>query len=275
MAHRPAVNTADRLAATTDQTAVCSTRGLVVVGHGTLDVQGKAEFLETVDLVARQLPGWVVEPAFLEMAAPDLAIAVARAVQRGAQQVQVLPLFLFAAGHAKLDLPRLLGVLTPQHAGVDFALHPVLNCQSDLVALSALRFCEAAGRQSGYEAAETLLLLVGRGSSDAQATSEMHRFAELRGQRTPLGGIETCFLAICEPSFEVTLERVAHSAFRRIVVQPHLLFHGALNDRIAAAVDHLAGQSPDKAWVRVGPLGPHPLLAAAALEAAGLTDNPA
>jgi sirohydrochlorin ferrochelatase len=257
-----------------DPTAT-GTQGLVVVGHGTLDVLGKAEFFETVGQIARQLPGWVIEPAFLEMAAPDVVLAIERTVERGAQQVHVLPLLLFAAGHAKLDLPRILESVIPQYAGVSFALRPVLNCQSDLVALSALRFCEVVNRQPGYDADDTLLLLVGRGSNDPEATQELFRFAALRGQRTPLGGIEACFLAMCEPSLEVALARAANSAFRRVVVQPHLLFHGALYDRVVAAVSQLAGQSSDKAWIGVGPLGPHPLLVSAALQAARLAANSA
>jgi len=271
----PSVTIAERSAEAATEAAGSDTRGVVVVGHGTLDVLGKAEFFETVDLLARQLPGWVVEPAFLEMAAPDLAVAIQRAVQRGAREVQVLPLFLFAAGHARFDLPRLLEAVAPQHPGIHFSLRPVLNCQGDLVALSALRFCEAVNHQAGYEAAETLLVLVGRGSNDPQATTEMLRFAGLRGQRTPLGAVETCFLAMCEPSLEQALARAANSAFRRVVVQPHLLFHGALNDRVQATVKRLASQSTDKAWVSIAPLGPHPLLASAALQASGLAANPA
>lgn len=242
-----------------------------MVGHGTLDAAGKAEFFATATQFAAQLPGWLIEPAFLEMASPDLATAVQRVIARGARQVRVLPLLLFAAGHAKSDLPRLLATVAAEHPTVGFALSPVLGCQSDLVALSALRFCEATNCLPAAEPKDTLLMLVGRGSNDSQANAEMLRFAELRGQRTPVGRVETCFLAMCEPNLETALVQAGQAAFRRIVVQPHLLLHGALVDRVAAAVAHAAGQYPNKTWVGVEPLGPHPLLVSAAIEAAGLT----
>lgn len=247
-----------------------SSHGLVVVGHGTLDVHGKAEFFELVTLIARQLPGWVVEPAFLEMASPDFTIAVQRAIERGATTVDVLPLLLFAAGHARNDLPRLLETAAITHPGVHFRLKPVLNCQTDLVALSALRFRDAVGAAADFDPAKTMLLLVGRGSSDPEACREMLHFADLRRQRTPLGHVDVCFLAICEPLLESALPAAASSEFRRIVVQPHLLFRGELSERVASAVGRAAAQYPQKSWISADPLGPHPLLAAAALEAAGL-----
>jgi sirohydrochlorin ferrochelatase len=249
---------------------IAGVRGLVVIGHGTLDVRGKAEFLETAAQLAHQLPQWVVEPAYLEMAAPNLAVAVERALTRGATSVQVLPLLLFAAGHAKLDLPQLVDQIVADHPALGLEQGAVLSCQADLVALSALRFCEALNFDPAFPAEETLLMLVGRGSRDEQARRDMLHFAQLRRQRTPVGGLEICFLAMSEPGLEETLSRTSQSAYRQIVVQPHLLFHGALHDRILSAVGRCRIQSPDKLWVCAEPLGPHPLLVSAALESAGL-----
>src|SRR5687767_3853616 len=82
--------------------------GWLVVGHGTRDRAGQAEFFELVELLARKVGdrGPQVEPAFLELASPTIAQGLARLAARGVRRVLVIPLLLFAAGHAKDDIPQ-------------------------------------------------------------------------------------------------------------------------------------------------------------------------
>ena len=49
-----------------------------------------------------------VDCAFLEQAPPDLPAAVARAVERGARRIVVIPYFLTMGVHVRNDLPRLI-----------------------------------------------------------------------------------------------------------------------------------------------------------------------
>jgi sirohydrochlorin ferrochelatase len=114
--------------------------------------------------------------------------------------------------------------------------------------------------------ADTLLLLVGRGSRDDSATAAMHRFAELRAEQTPVGRVEVCFVAMAEPSFAATLPRVAELPYRRIVVQPHLLFSGELLAELRAAVERATAAWPQREWILTERLGADPLVAKAVSE---------
>ncbi len=154
--------------------------GLLLVGHGTRDPAGQAEFWQLVETIRGQNPDWLVEGSLLELAAPTIATGLASLAQRGARVIRAVPLVLFAAGHARQDIPRALAAAALDHPHVEVEQAPHLGCQDWIVELSEWRFHEAAGDQNLGPPGDTLLLLVGRGSSDAEATREMHEFAQCR-----------------------------------------------------------------------------------------------
>jgi sirohydrochlorin ferrochelatase len=110
--------------------------------------------------------------------------------------------------------------------------------------------------------------MIGRGSSDAQATEEMHRFAELRRREAPVGGLKVCFLAVQQPKFPAVLPEIGAIGATRVVVQPHLLLPGCLMRQIHDDVDAARRKWPASQWLVAKPLGPHPLLAEAVVDVA-------
>ena len=143
---------------------------------------------------------------------------------------------------------------------------PPLGCHPKLLDLSELRFAEALASCPSVPDAETLLLLVGRGSRDPQANSEMARFSRLRWERRELGWVQTCFTAMTWPSLAEGLAAAALLAKRRIVVQPHLLFAGELLSGVQQETAEAAQRHRDKQWIIAPHLGPHALLIDALVE---------
>ena len=195
--------------------------GLLLVGHGTREEAGVAEFLAVAELV-RQRTATLVEPCFLELARPTIAEGVARLAERGARRITVVPVLLFAAGHAKRDIPLAVAETAVRFPSFLCGMPRRWNATTGCVELSARRFREAVGAaheaalNHAFDAAETLLVMVGRGSSDPSATAEMQRFSNLRRELTPVGGLETCFVARQSPLLADAL-----SAGRRQRVPPH------------------------------------------------------
>jgi sirohydrochlorin cobaltochelatase len=251
-----------------------SCAGLLIVGHGTRDPDGISEFGQVVGVVAARLEGIVVEGGFLELAEPSIAAAMSKAVRRGADRhLDVVPLVLFAAGHAKSDIPRAVAAASAEHGGLSVRLLPHLGCHDRIVELSTLRYREALATRTAVGVDETLLMMVGRGSHDTSANGEMARFARLRFERLRAGWLEVCFTAMAEPLLPRALELVAALPFRRVVVQPHLLFHGELFERVrstvwAQAEMHGGAYPASRDWVVTGPLGPHRLLGDAIVDLA-------
>ncbi len=243
---------------------------LVIIGHGTRDPQGVAEFRELVAKVAAVAGEWIVEPCFLELAEPDVARGLDCAVERGATEVVALPLLLFAAGHAKRDVPELLADASRRHPSVEFRQAPHLGCHADLIELSVQRY-----RECGPPAAEdSLLLLIGRGSYDPTANAEMAQFARLRWEAERTAWYEVGFTAMAEPALDRAISVAGDMPFSHVVVQPHLLFAGELLERINVAVQEAADRFPDKSWSVTPHLGPSDLLVSAVLDRAQRSPQP-
>ncbi|MEO6665571.1 MAG: CbiX/SirB N-terminal domain-containing protein, partial [Nitrospiria bacterium] len=105
---------------------------LVLIGHGSRDAEGNEEFLAMAERLKRRRPERPVYCAFVELAEPLIADELDRCVRDGHEDVVVLPLLFFAAGHAKTDVPREMLRARERHPGVRFhyapplGIHPVL-----------------------------------------------------------------------------------------------------------------------------------------------------
>ena len=205
-----------------------------MVGHGTHDERGQRDFWITVRQVAEELPDCVVEGCFLEAAAPDIPTALAGMAQRGLQDVVVVPLLLFSAGHARRDIPAAVARVAAR-TGIRVRQSDVLGCHPQVLQLSAERFLAAAG--SDYAPETVLLLFVAHGSRDPAATAQSQRFVAQRVARTPVGQVVVAFLAMAEPRVEEVLAEITATEFGRVVVQPHLLYPGSLLSRLRRIVE--------------------------------------
>jgi len=260
--------------------------GLLLVGHGTRDRQGRNEFFRTAELVALRAPDALVEPSFLELASPTITQGVKRLADQGAADLTVVPLLLFSAGHAKQDIPAAVQQAIKGTAFTEFVCARHLGCHPSVQELSHRR-CQQVlsdldgasldgtsrdgasldgASLDGARPEESLLLLVGRGSKDKDATAEMVRFAELRSVASVFHQTRVAFLALARPSLDELLEEIPALTVQRVVVQPHLLFHGELLTVLQQRIEQLAGRLNDQQWVVTPHLGPSNLLVEAILD---------
>ena len=92
---------------------------LLIIGHGSRDAAGVAEYWRFLDLLSRTTD----VPAgggFIELAEPDLDTAIDKLVADGAEHVVGVPLVLLGAGHMKLDGPAALDRARTRHPHVRF-----------------------------------------------------------------------------------------------------------------------------------------------------------
>src|SRR5262249_39018389 len=155
-----------------------------------------------------------IEAAYLELARPLLAEGLDVAAA-GARRVVVVPLFLFAAGHVKVDLPLAAAEARRRFPGTDFVVAPCLRGHSALGSLGYERAAEALPEVAEARK-ETLLLVVGRGSSDPDANGDFAKVARLIGEGRGLMHVETAYLGITEPSIEAALTRAARLGPKRL-----------------------------------------------------------
>ncbi len=238
-------------------------RGILVVGHGTADPVGVAETRRVTEQVAELLPGVTVALGFLEVCGPSIGEAMADLATAGCREVVAAPLLLFEAGHAKRDIPE---AIREASATEKIAVHQAdpFGCHPDIVALSRHRRAEAVAGLESMAPGATTLVVVGRGSSDPTALACLDLFAAatLEGEPSPRR-VLFGFVAASRPTLAEAIHAATDPAdlgVRRILVQPHLLFRGHVEEQVIAAIEVGRANRPDLEWVRVARLGPDPLV---------------
>jgi sirohydrochlorin cobaltochelatase len=236
---------------------------LLVVGHGTTSDAGVAQFDQLVQRVRTRLPGLDVVGGFLELAPPPIQDAVARLVDHGHRQIDVVPLVLVAAGHSKGDVPAALEREKLRHPGLAFRYGRPLGPHPALLAEAEARLLEQVPRDQW---SETAVVLVGRGATDPDANADVAKTARLLLEGRGLGTVETAYVSLTEPGVPAGLDRAYRLGYRRVVVLPWLLFAGVLPDRIVDQAGSWAAEHPDVDVRTAGLLGPTDALAQVVLE---------
>lgn len=241
--------------------------GVLLVGHGTKDERGRAEFMQMADMLRRCAGDVPVEACYLELADPDIRAGVDALVRRGIGRIVVAPVLLFAAAHAKRDIPSEVADAAGRHGGIFRAMAEPLDSHPAVLELSARRFREALA-STADAASDTMLVMVARGTSDGEAVARVRAFTQRRLRLTPVAQSETCFLTAAEPTLDDALATAASQRHAQVVVQPHLLFHGRLVESVREHVGRVQSRrgGAAKRWYIAAHLGPEPPLVAALAE---------
>jgi sirohydrochlorin cobaltochelatase len=236
------------------------TIGVMVCGHGSRDVDAVEEFERLVRGLARRLPEYPLERGFLEFARPTLREGLDRLRRRKVDRVLAVPGMLFAAGHVKNDVPSVLNAYVAKH-GMRIEFGRDLGIEPKLLAAARDRIEAAlATRDPDLPRAETLLAVVGRGTSDPDANGNIAKVARMLWEGMAFGWAEVGYSGVAHPRVDALLERAARLGFRRIVVFPYFLFTGVLVRRIYAQTDEVAARHPGIEFVQAGYLNDHPLV---------------
>jgi precorrin-8X/cobalt-precorrin-8 methylmutase len=242
---------------------------IVIAGHGSRDPEGVREFERLVELVQKRAGGRRVNHGYLEFARPTIDEAIRVNIAAGARQVAVVPGVLLAATHAKNDLPSEVLALrrefpqTKVHYGSALQLHPlVLKLMRERIIHTEAQSPRLLKRS------ESCLAVVGRGTTDPDANSDVSKLARMLEEGLGFGASFVCYSGTAQPLVADGLKLAARLGFSRIIVAPFFLFTGILVKRIYSAVTALAGRHPDIEFLQCEYLGIHELLADALLERA-------
>ena len=228
---------------------------LLLIGHGSRSDAGVAEYWRFAEALQQALPGMLVTGGLIEFAEPELDLAIDTLVERGATSIVAVPLVLLGAGHLKDDGPAALSRARRRHQQLhldyarDLGVHPLV--------LEVAEERTRKGVESLPHREHVAVVLVGRGSSDPDANSDLYKIARLLADRrqlclaakTPddpgargatrqpdaapeLDNVEPAFVSLARPSVTEALERVAQLGAREVAVIPYFLFAGLLVERI-------------------------------------------
>ena len=231
---------------------------LLIVGHGSRDSRGAAEFHDLVDLVRRRNPSLMVEGGFIELSRPPISECVDRLADRGARNVAAVPLMLLAAGHAKDDIPATLVREKMGHPEMSFSYGRALGIRPELLELMDERISTVVLEE---EKGETAVLVVGRGSSDPDANSDLSKIARLFYEGRPYPVVESAYVSLTQPDVAEGLDRCIKLGARHVVVFSYFLFTGVLEQRIRGQGEAFALANPGVELRYAGYFGPDELVA--------------
>jgi sirohydrochlorin cobaltochelatase len=233
--------------------------GVMVCGHGSRDAEAVAEFAQVAEGLRPLLPDYPVEYGYLEFAKPVIRDGLDKLRAQGVTRVLAVPGMLFAAGHAKNDIPSVLNTYAASHPGFRIDYGKELGIDPKMLAAAGARVRAALEQAEGeVPIHETLLVVVGRGASDPDANSNITKVMRLLWEGFGFGWGETAYSGVTFPLVEPALEHAARLGFRRIMVFPYFLFTGILIKRIYDATDAVAARHPEIQFVKAPYLNDHP-----------------
>ena len=160
---------------------------------------------------------------------------------------------LLAAGHAKDDIPATLVREGIEHPEMDFRYGRALGVRPELLELMDERISAVVTED---EKPDTAVLVVGRGSSDPDANSDVAKITRLFYEGRPYPMVESAFISMTPPGVEEGLDRLRRLGAKRVVVFSYFLFTGVLEDRIRDQAEAFAAENPDVEVRYAGYFGP-------------------
>jgi sirohydrochlorin cobaltochelatase len=168
---------------------------------------------------------------------------------------------LFAAGHAKNDIPSVLNTYQAGQPGLRIEYGRELGIDPKMIRAAGDRVQQALDAAPGdVPLHETMLVVVGRGASDPDANSNVSKITRMLWEGFGFGWAETAYSGVTFPLVEPALEHAVKLGYRRIVVFPYFLFTGVLVQRIYMAADTVAERFPEIEFVKAPYLNDHELV---------------
>jgi sirohydrochlorin cobaltochelatase len=253
--------------------------GVMLCGHGSRSAAAVAEFAHVAKRLPAFLPAdWAVDQGYLEFANPVIRDGLNALRARGCDRILAGPGMLFAAMHAKHDIPSVLNAYAAEH-GIRIDYGRELGVDPRMLRAAAARIeaavAEADATGGPVPRHDTCLVVIGRGAADPDANGNVSKVARLLWEGMGFGWCETGFSGVTFPLVEPCLEHAARLGYRRIVVFPYFLFTGVLVDRIYGFTDMVAAAHPGTQFVKAGYLDDHDeVLATLAERATEILDGP-
>src|SRR3954462_1951970 len=234
--------------------------GVMVCGHGSRDPEAIEEFKSVAAGIAKRLPQYPADYGFLEFAKPIIRDGLDRLRAGGAERILAVPGMLFAAGHAKDDIPSVLNTYQAQHGlKIDYGRDLAVDLKLLRVAAERIDAAEKAVTRK-VPRSETLLMVIGRGTSDPDANSNITKVARMLWEGMGFGWCEVAYSGVTFPLVGPGLEHAVKLGYRRIIVFPYFLFTGILVKRIYTITDAMAEQHPEIEFLKAQYLNDHPLV---------------
>jgi len=211
--------------------------GILLCGHGSRREAAITSFKKLVTILQNRYQNdYEVDYGFLEFNHPTYEAAVERMYLNGIRKIYALPVILFAGSHAKNDIPYELNTLQEYHPDLTITMAKHIGANSFLLDLAAKRIKETEATLSPMDRKETCLVVIGRGTTDPDANSDVCKLTSMLWEGMGFGFATTAYSGTAYPKVDESLKMIEKLGFKRTIVIPFFFFTGVLLERIYSHV---------------------------------------
>ena len=97
--------------------------GILIIAHGSRKKETEIAMAKIVDMVKQELPDYeAIDYTFLQFAKQNFEKTLLEFVNKGIDDIKVIPYFLFDGVHTKEDIPKLIKDFTKKYPNVKVTL---------------------------------------------------------------------------------------------------------------------------------------------------------
>jgi len=197
--------------------------GVMICGHGSRSQSAVDEFATLAEKLPAYLPpDWETDYGYLEFANPVIRDGLDGLREKGCEKILAVPGMLFAAMHAKNDIPTVLNTYAAKH-DIEVSYGRELGVDPKMIAAAAGRIQETLDAAPDVPPHETCLVVIGRGASDPDANGNVAKIARMLHEGFGFGWVETGYSGVTFPLVEPCLQHAAKLGYKRIIVFPYFL----------------------------------------------------
>ncbi|WP_226528915.1 CbiX/SirB N-terminal domain-containing protein [Metabacillus niabensis] len=207
-------------------------KAVLFVGHGSRLEAGNIEVREFVGQMKESIdPAFLVETCFLEFASPNIEDGIQLCIEKGADEIHVIPIILLHAGHSKLHIPAEIEHAKEHFPDVRFTYGQTIGVHDEVFEILKTRLTEA-GFDVDQKHEDTAILLIGRGGSDPYANGDFYKISRLLWEKLHVPIVESAFMGVTTPTVQDGMERCIKLGAKKIIMLPYFLFTGILMERM-------------------------------------------
>lgn len=234
--------------------------GILLCGHGSRREAAITSFKKLAAILKeRYQTDYEVDYGFLEFNHPTYEAAVERMYLNGIRKIYALPVILFAGSHAKNDIPYELNTIQSYHSDLTISMGKHIGVNSFLLDLAVKRIEETEATLSKLDRKETCLVVIGRGTTDPDANSDVCKLTSMLWEGMGFGFATTAYSGTAYPKVDESLQMIEKLGFKRTIVIPFFFFTGILLERIYGHVTDMNSTS-NQEYIYTAPFGTDELL---------------
>lgn len=118
-------------------------KAVLIVAHGSREAETKDTMEAITRMAAARLPETLIETAYMEFCHLNIAEGLDSLVAKGADDIRVVPYFLFSGIHIREDIPEELEKYRKNHPQIQLSMGRTLGADERLAEILSDRVREA------------------------------------------------------------------------------------------------------------------------------------